>query len=324
MASGDATHKPLFNLYFWRVQNRPRDLLRCDQVKVFIEPYSTIPPSISSTDLPVIPTLCGSAVSITPGGPKRSTTGCVIQIGSEVYGLTASHAVRHLKRYSPPPSADKSDTDTDAVTCYTNSMHPRDLQYDSPTAMDLAETISDFNTLPPNYTDAETISEDVGFIIDELVYDEFTDESDDEDSTSEDKSHNADDQADGFLLMSPEKGGTETFAIFPAETNRNTSEDLDLDWALLSLKGIDSRSPNVFVDSQAPPHPVYFSEVATDHPDTETRVFIITDRHVVKSGMLQPIRSFLGGINGNRASLVWSVIMSDQQGKNVDSIGNHY
>ncbi|KAI1392527.1 uncharacterized protein F4822DRAFT_425731 [Hypoxylon trugodes] len=50
---------------------------------------------------------------------------------------------------------------------------------------------------------------------------------------------------------------------------------------------------------------------AAEFPRQKRNVFIVVSRYVVKRGVLQPSTALLGGINGDRPSEVWCIILND-------------
>ncbi|KAI1170937.1 hypothetical protein F4777DRAFT_567510 [Nemania sp. FL0916] len=301
------TNKPLFNLYFW-CQKRPRTLLGRDQIRVFIESRKSAALSKSRSGLSGVFTMCGSAISATPGGLRRSTMGCVIQIGPEIHGLTALHAVKQFNPYWTVFVAEGGYEYSDMPMHNAALLHPRKVSYNSLTAAAVSET-SGSKSLPVDSDKVCKTCEDDDFIVDEVVYDDLTDDSD-EDSMGENMPPNVDSPTRETLRITT-GGNIETFATLPHEQDENTSNDEDLDWAIIRLQKSGPPRLNAFMDDGDPPNPIFLSEFATSCPDRETRVLIITSDPVPKSGMLQPLISFLGGINSNRASTVWSIIMSD-------------
>jgi hypothetical protein len=246
--------------------------------------------------------------------------GCVVQIGQALYGLTASHAVRLSRSHAAALLAKDPGRELDTI-----SYGPI-----TSTALDCSGNLSiatgtvfsqtgEFTIQSVNCVEVDDTCENGDFIIDEVEYDDFPDDGEDDDSINGDRPLGAYSSAPEALIIASQEGGIETTAIFPADQSQNTSNDPDLDWAIINLKEREQLRPNAFINTEDPSHPVFFSEVATTYPKRETAVFIITSRYLVKKGMLQPVSSFLGGINGNRASTVWSVIMSDGNGKCASS-----
>ena len=303
--------KPLFNLYFW-CQKRPRILLGYDQVRVFIKPETCAPPLISQPDLNAGLTLCGSTVSVSPGGPQCSTIGCVIEIGSELYALTAAHAIRPSKLHSNPAEAKENNAsmDTimhDAVDFPSGSERFNLTTMENDYMQTRIFTTPTFDRIPLD----ETYEID-DYVADEVTYDIFTDADQDDELIDGNRPLVAKGPAPETRSFAP---GQEALAFFPDYQNTHDSSSQDFDWAAIHLKEREQWYPNALVSAGDPSQPVFLHEVAATHPRSATRVLIITSNHTVRNAILQPISSVLGGINGSRASTVWSAVMSGSDSK---------
>ncbi|KAF5532738.1 ankyrin repeat domain-containing protein [Fusarium phyllophilum] len=116
------------------------------------------------------------------------------------------------------------------------------------------------------------------------------------------------------LTSATQEGMIETQAMFSIEYEQGASKALDFDWALISLPVRGQWRPNAFMSTANSPCPLFFSGIATACPEKETAVLIVTSGTVIKQGRLQPVPSFLGGINDNRPSIVWNVIVPELNG----------
>ncbi|KAI0521124.1 hypothetical protein F5B22DRAFT_39423 [Xylaria bambusicola] len=306
------TSKPLFNLYFW-CQKRPRILLGCDQVRVFIESETSMSTSISQPDLDAGLTLCGSTISVSPGGLQCSTIGCIIEIESDLYALTAAHAIRPSRLHSNIAEAKDNNTTLDTTLHDAVASLPGDkrLTLTATTGNDHMQTgVFTIHSIDRNSLD-ETYEND-DYVVDEVTYDIVSDISEDDESIDGNRPPIADDSVPETRPFAP---GQEALAFFPEYHNTRDSSSLDLDWAAIPLKEREQWRPNAFVSVEDPSHPMFLSEVAVTHPRSETRVLIVSSGHTARNAMLQPVSSVLGGINGSRASTVWSAIMTDNDSK---------
>lgn len=273
----EVSHKPLFRLYFWR-QARPRTLLKFEETTVFLD--ASIP-SLSITRPRSNLTLCGAGISTSKGRRRISTLGCVIRVGSELYGLTAAHAVRPLP-----------------ISEYTSSL------LDEEAVEDIGISSANSTATDP---DDESLEDDD--FIDDVEYLDLSEKAYSEDEQPDtpgiEIEHNIEDRE------KDQDYSIETTALFPYEQ----AQDSDLDWALVRLPDKECWLPNIIVLGGKSGYPVYISDVASSCPIQETNILIINSTNLPVSGKLQPVPAFLGGINGNRPSTVWSVILSDRHGK---------
>ncbi|KAK7409100.1 hypothetical protein QQX98_008708 [Neonectria punicea] len=161
-------------------------------------------------------------------------------------------------------------------------------------------------------------SEDDGYVMDDVVYDSFTDEdTDDKDETSDVFEPSAasistigdDDGYEGAFKGQTEEVN-ELFALFPSQKELASRDELDLDWAVIKLVDPEHWRPNAFVDPRKSSDPIFLSTIVSGCPNEETSVLILTRDQLPKRGMLQRGASVLGGINGNRATNAWTVVLS--------------
>ncbi|KAK5625112.1 hypothetical protein RRF57_000828 [Xylaria bambusicola] len=299
--------KPLFNLYFW-CQKRPRILLGCDQVRVFIKSETDTATLTSQPDFDAGLTLCGSTISVSPGGLQCSTIGCIVEIGSDLYALTAAHAIRPSKLYSNIAEANDNNTTLDTALHDAIALLPggKRLERTATTGNDHMQN-GVFTTHSIDRIPLDETYENDDYIIDDVTYDIVSDAGEDDESIDGNRLA-ANDRAPETRSFAP---GQEALAFFPEYHNTRDFSSPDLDWAAIPLKEREQWRPNAFVSVEDPSHPMFLTEVAATHPRSETRVLIITSSHTARNAMLQPVSSVLGGINGSRASKVWSAIMTD-------------
>lgn len=314
MVAGES-HKPLFKLYFWR-QARLRTLLWCAKTRVFIGSDVMPTPVESHSLLHSRLTLCGSIISVSQDSRKASTLGCVIQVGSEFYGLTAAHAVRQSRAYPTLPLNSHTDEELGAALDGCMASHVLgNWQYPFMARKDAQAVELDNHS--PSEVAVDEIVEDADFVTD-VEYEDLLEEADDHGDDSNDfdgPSDPGDSVHEDYLTSATQEGMIETQAMFPIEYGQGASKALDFDWALISLPERGQWRPNAFMSAGNSPVPLFLSEIATALPEKETAVLIITSGNVIKLGRLQPVPSFLGGINDNRPSIVWSVIVPKLNGK---------
>ncbi|KAF5962446.1 ankyrin repeat domain-containing protein [Fusarium bulbicola] len=307
----EESHKPLFKLYFWR-QARLRTLLWCSKTRVFIG--SNVMPTLveSHSLLHSGLTLCGSIISVNQDRTKTSTLGCIIQVGSEFYGLTAAHAVRQSRAYRTPPLISNTDAELGADLDGPMASHDLGNWRNSFMACQNVEAVELDDHSTSEVAVDESV-EDVDFVTD-VEYEDLLEDDDDhgDDSNDFDGSSDPNDLFhEDYLISDNQEGMIETQALFSIEYKQGASKTLDFDWALISLPERGQWRPNAFMSTANSPRALFFSEIATACPEKETEVLIITSGNVIKQGTLQPIPSFLGGINDNRPSIVWSVTIPE-------------
>ncbi|KAH6962307.1 hypothetical protein BKA56DRAFT_597531 [Ilyonectria sp. MPI-CAGE-AT-0026] len=305
------TRKPLFNLYFWRHQ-RPKNLLWGMESMVLLRSGAGQAGSDTRSRTTSLLTMCGSGITLPGSDTRSSTLGYVIRIGSEFYGMTASHAVRPLepqRRGSQEPESGEGYRSAQLDSDYVNE---RSGQIEATTSVLLPH--QDLICHPGTDVLDESPEED-DYLVDDVEYESLTDE--------ECNCH--DEASDIFATSTASVSATghgardRAVAVFPSQDELDTSGESDLDWALIKMVHAGDRRPNAFIDPEDSSHPAFLSKIAADCPNEETPVLILTGEQPPKKGMLQPVASVLGGINGNRAANVWTVIPSSNDLKKGDS-----
>lgn len=275
--------RPLFNLYLLRY-SKPHVLLGFGGADIDIATSSSSPPNLEDDSL----TLCGFPVRSISGGHRTATLGCVLQIDSRFYGLTASHALRPLiHRLGASPS--------------TTHAEPKTEQCISPEG--------DTSGVPAIEQGASSpLREgDYDFLEyhEDVIYEDFTDEeSDFYDEDSEVRSE------DGEGAFSQDN----TSAVVAFMDNAYDYQGPDLDWALIRLDQPERYRPNAFFSPSDPSAAVFIQPKAARLPHQPVDVFVLVSPRRVKRGVLQPSTAFLGSIEGIRPSTVWTVIMNDKEG----------
>ncbi|KAI2611813.1 hypothetical protein GGR54DRAFT_339940 [Hypoxylon sp. NC1633] len=288
--------RPLFKLYFWRAQ-RPRTLLWGGQDNVRIGSESATASSRALYMYDHSLTMCGSPIYQLPGGSRVSTLGCVLQIGSQFYGLTAAHGIRCCNQRSRVNGAEK-----DAVR-HTGLSHSEKPKRDEFTSISFNK--EEYNDLPSDDDDVvyESLSDDESYDSDSC------DEEDYVDSWASSQSVKAEPK-EGYAKVEEMRQVISTVtAMYPPAD----AQDLDLDWALVLLDRSDQWRPNVFFNRRTSSHLAFIPPVAAGVPKYDTEVLVILPSRITKHGVIQPTAAFLGGINGNTSSQVWCVKLTGQQ-----------
>ncbi|KAI8675927.1 PH-9 domain-containing protein [Fusarium keratoplasticum] len=303
--------KPLFNLYFWRAQ-RPRILYShqhpMESISVFIEaPNSPHARLTASGRIVAIPHLSG-------GGHSTSTIGCILQVDSRFYGLTAAHLLdremeisRRHKLRSPPHSHLRclKAQEPDSISFATQSMaSPSD---------DGSSTTSGYGMVESTYTAHTSIP-------DSVLYDQISDDDDDFVDDVEYQGLEENDQEAPRVVEGPESQPLpfETFPTHhPATFAPSSCSELceysripDNDWALVAMNVAEPQLPNAFFDASQTCQPTFFSSTPGSLPEEDTPVLIVASKQRVLCGMLQPVPSFLGGITRKGQAEYWTVVLS--------------
>lgn len=295
-------YRPLFNLYFWR-QRRPRTLYGKHK---YVRLHSQSSPL--SQRLHMVPelTLCGSVVELSGYITGFSTVGCVIKIFSHFYAITSGHAFR-----SPEPTKPTKEHQHGEISPHKLMDSP-----DSSAGSTAGRPGFVEESLYGSNTDiSDTTLEDSDYIIDDINYESFEEETGEEAYHSDDSS-----SADSSDANSDQKKGTDQTRSKMARMILPTSDelkpgDLDLDWALIHLVNPVDWKSNAYIHPSIPPIPVFLSKVAESQPTQERPVFIITSAPTPQRGMLQPGSSMLGGITGRIPSTMWTLLLDEQNSK---------
>ncbi|KAK2014319.1 hypothetical protein LZ32DRAFT_690596 [Colletotrichum eremochloae] len=277
---------PLFDLYFWR-SRQPRELLWGTQTKAFV---SQTPFSFGHKyDL----SMCSSQVTHTANGYSRSTFGYVVQMGSDYYGVTASHAFRNVgddhdvmeHQEAPKDRGQSDDLTTESIL---KSRHGVSTQGD---------LSSDGQIW---YHGTEVLSDDENYLVDEGEYDSFTDEE------TDDSDENADNSAD-------DEEDREYTVYFPPLSESKALGELDLDWALIKLEDPSDWRPNAIIDKESETGFIFLTDFMTEYPERETTVVIAPSNGPPVVGTLHSNPAVLGGLNGSVSSTLWIVTIHDNK-----------
>ncbi|KAI1404773.1 hypothetical protein F4819DRAFT_82442 [Hypoxylon fuscum] len=276
-------YKPLFKLYIWRAQ-RPRTLLANHKVRVDVGFDAEAGSKCPSPNEPLL-TLCGAPVYKVPEVQQISTLGCVLRVGSALYGLTASHALRQ-------PTTPKKHLQIMTAVHHTNEYS--------------IGSFDDTCSLPDMGYDSLEFDDDV-------VYEDLTEDEDHEYFLDEDETQYSINPEGLLKETNPPK--IATVALCPI-LGRTTFDDheFDLDWALIRLDQPKQWRPNAFFYPSGASLATVIPPVPAALPRHETEVFVILSSRAIKRGVLQSSKAFLGGINGDQPSQVWSVILIEPQG----------
>ncbi|KAI6762305.1 hypothetical protein HG531_002858 [Fusarium graminearum] len=196
-------------------------------------------------------TLCGSIISVNQDRRKTSTLGCVIQVRSGFYDLTAAHAVRKSRAYPTLPLNSHTDEGLGAASDGPMTSHVLRNWQNPFIACKNAEAVELDDHSTSEVAVDESV-EDVDFVTDV----EYEDLREDDDNHGDDSTTSMPNDVfhEDYLTSAPQEGMIETQAMFLSSMNK-----------------------------------VY--------------------------RRLQPVPSFLGGINDNRPYIFWSVIVPELNDK---------
>ncbi|KAL2787666.1 hypothetical protein BJX66DRAFT_340978 [Aspergillus keveii] len=263
---------PRFKLYFW-TGTPPSTLLWrpgiANNIHIqHIKEMETLAPRL--LDL----TMCGSRVTSLDG--SVSTLACLVEIDSEVHGLTVAHAFSHLVSRVPGQDQEQqnicspgaSDNSPSEVCFEDDAFVEDDVEYDIPedgNTIDLDTHASAFNLEP------DIINED---------------------------------------LRLEEQGNTSAVLIMePA------SPDIpDLDWALIKMSVEESKKPNFYLAANNEQKPILLHTIAQHHPGQERQVLIIRTLQDPRPGTLLSGSSFIGGITRAGQCEVWNIAFAGAHG----------
>ncbi|KAF5715467.1 ph domain-containing protein [Fusarium mundagurra] len=302
------TFKPLFNLYFWRAQ-RPRILYShrhsMESASVLVEPAEgpcsrlTISGSVVAAPLP-------------GGGHLTSTIGCILQVDSRFYGLTAGHLL-HRERPHGTRSPQCGDSHRTVGTEYTLQgpdaasiitqvrASPSDDGSSMISGDDMAESAYTTHTsIPDSDLDHQMIDDD---FVDDIDYDDLAENDLEAPRAFEGGEfqpiHSENGQARKTTIITPSSRSTMGACKVP-----------DNDWALVALNATEPQLPNAFFYANHMSDPVFFSSTPGNLSEEEIPVFIVTANQRVLRGLLQPVPSFLGGITRKVQAEYWTVVLS--------------
>ncbi|KAH7019586.1 hypothetical protein EDB80DRAFT_205067 [Ilyonectria destructans] len=298
------SYKPLFNLYFWRAP-RPRNLYCMNAVSVAINTTEHETPPL---------TTAGTAITVLDeqGLLSTSTMGCILQVDSHFYGLTAAHILRCAK---VAPNNQVGNTPHEpwsnpaAFQCQTDPL------YDGSSMASDEEAFASEDTPQSSFYDsvADDMPDDDDFVED-VEYASLPDD----DQAQERWQDSGVSLATPVANLSPDVLDQEQLhriALLPSSNCSATSGVPDNDWALVALDAKDQPLPNAFFDTNTMSQPIFFSAVARSLPEEETPILIVPSRRGVLKGILQPIPYILGGITRNEQAEYWSVIVPAEEGK---------
>jgi hypothetical protein len=247
-------NKPLFNIYFWR-EARPRTLLWSDEAEVTVDFGSSSESQGTNSNFPF--TLCGAPVYKFQRKPRTSTIGCLIQVGSGIYSLTARHEFTYSGS-SPTPVG------TDIW----------------PAANTGGQSMAANNVLECQNEDSSV----------EQYCDSFVYEDTDSDESGENSDKEIEEEQPAELVGPNIQTNT---AIFPSAKSQQKL-DMDLDWALIRLDDRVRCFLNAYTVNTSDQSTVTcISSAASTFPQIETDVFIITAQKVVRKGKFLPSESVL-------------------------------
>ncbi|WYZ41824.1 hypothetical protein EsH8_V_000719 [Colletotrichum jinshuiense] len=313
----EESHRPLFDLYFWRTR-RPRELLWGIQSRASIDRF---PASTITNNL----TMCGSVLRPLVYDYRCSTLGYVVQVGLDFYGVTASHTFRDVRNeegnLEPSETSQSYDTlmrpkkDTPLISISESS---KGIDILSEKRMDDLNT-GIFEDDVENFTDdGEYFTDDGEYFTDDGEY--LTDDGEFE-SFSNDNCI-ADDSIDYNNNQVIAKGkevsssnvdkGQEATILFPKLSEHDLLNELDLDWALVKLENPSHWRPNVCIDHNQT-KVIFMTKNIVGFPGVETPVLVITALGLSISGILHATPTLLGGINGKAPSLVRSISLSESK-----------
>ncbi|KAK4180179.1 hypothetical protein QBC36DRAFT_320590 [Triangularia setosa] len=282
----DESHRPFFNLYFWR-HRRPRTLL-LSQLEVKIRP----PPSMYDF------TLCGAVVEHhnDDGSTHYSTLGCALKIGWDWFAITTKHSLElpmssgtHSPGGTTLPEREESLTPVTAFSERTATM----------------DHGSDTELSPQGGHDF-----DFDYFTDDVEYESLADEEDEDDLQN-------DQTAEPHEVTRQEKLKVADLwssgAWYPSTTELLESKELDLDWAVISLPDWKYYPLNAYVDPNDSSSPVFLTKIAESQPAEDTPVLIITSVSTPQKGTLKPGIAILGGVNDSVPSELWVVALRNDQ-----------
>lgn len=322
-------NKPLFNIYFWSAQ-RPRNLLGTGHTEVSVrrERLSTLP---MGSMLNSYPQISGSRIYAGRSDRQLCTIGCALQIGSELYGLTAAHALARETGVNPEYSSS-----------VRTAVEDRVLPTPSPEAENEDSDMSDFvsdvsydDLVSDQTTKTEESEEDEGVILaryaakEDISFDNLAYSLKGQEREPGGRPSRQTNLAPTSLILPPSQRSTiprptasladcgertwqATRAIVPRYNSHWEPHKGDFDWALINLSKEDYICPDAFIDYI----PTFFETVDSKDQYDGVHVLVITSLHRVKVGRLQFVPAFIGGITIGKQTRMWSLIMFPGHGKN--------
>ncbi|CAG1959567.1 unnamed protein product [Fusarium graminearum] len=192
-------------------QARLRTLLGCAKTRVFLGSDVMPTPVESHSLLHSGLTLCGSIISVNQDRRKTSTLGCVIQVGSGFYGLTAAHAVRKSRAYPTLPLNSHTDEGLGAASDGPMTSHVLRNWQNPFMACKNAEAVELDDHSTSEVAVDESV-EDVDFVTDV----EYEDLREDDDNHGDDSTTSMPNDVfhEDYLTSAPQEGMMETQAMF--------------------------------------------------------------------------------------------------------------
>ncbi|KAF5595320.1 PH domain-containing protein [Fusarium pseudocircinatum] len=260
------------------------------------------------------------AVPLPGGGHLTSTIGCVLQVDSRFYGLTAGHLL-HRERLHGTKSPQPGDSHCTVRTEYTlqgpdapsiivqANASPSDDESSMVSGDYMAESAYAAHTsLPDSDPEHQIVNDDDDDdddFVDDINYDDLAENNQETPWAFE---------GPGFQPILFENGQARKTTIL-APPNCSTlctcCKVPDNDWALVALDATKPQLPNAFFDTNRTSDPVFFSSTPENLPEEEIPVLIVTSIRRVLRGLLQPVPSFLGGITRMVQAEYWTVILSE-------------
>ncbi|KAF9767738.1 hypothetical protein IL306_015054 [Fusarium sp. DS 682] len=260
--------------------------------------------------------MSGSVVAapLPEGGHLTSTVGCLLQVDSRYYGLTAAHLVHResLQGTRKPLCGGTYCTNgvqgtlqrPDEASIITRA---RDSASDDGSSMTTGD-----NTAVSAYTGHTSLQDlDLDYqindgdddFVDDIDYDDL-EENDQEEPTA---------TKDGELHTISFENDQErkTTILAPSSCSKfcTCCDVPDNDWALVLMDSKEPQFPNAFFDTSNMSNPAFFSSTPGNLPVEETPVLILTSNQRLLKGMLQPVPSFLGGVIRKVQAEYWTVIL---------------
>ncbi|CZS98718.1 uncharacterized protein RAG0_07332 [Rhynchosporium agropyri] len=273
---------PRFKIYFWWATKMPRILCwACNTVEDIRvdQPYGE-----SSAHLEVL-TMCGSRIAALDS-LRLATLGCLVRVGSKLYGLSAAHAFEQIVRSKsrPPDLPTGSPRPEDLVSDLLSCSFVRDERY----------FVND--------------EDECYLVVDDVEYDLDSEETSG-DTTAPLESYTPFYQ-DGHREVS-EKIMTGAM-IFPSDGFTHITWP-DLDWALVEVTERQHQRPNAYMALTEPWGPVFLSELVKYHPDQQRDIVVLSSALNRRRGLLLPGISFLGGINRLGMCEVWNIVLTGEE-----------
>ncbi|KAL3462737.1 hypothetical protein BJX64DRAFT_287951 [Aspergillus heterothallicus] len=262
---------PRFHVYYW-VGRPPKTLLGRPEIASNIQ-IKHIRDHKTSTPRWLDLTMCGSQVITSDG--SGSTLACLLEIDSQIYGLTVAHVFPHLI----PLVCEENQTEQNIC--------------DSSGSADLA---------------SEVVFEDDAFVKDDIQYDIPDGDTTADHDPLPDVTLEVD-KIDGVLQLGKQERSSPILIMEPASPNTP-----DLDWALIKVSDEESKKPNFYLAPDDAQKPILLHTIAQHHPGHERPVFVIRTLQDPRPGTLLRGSSFIGGITRAGQCEVWNITFAGPHG----------